>query len=89
MRLWLHPGRPRYDPGMPQVSNNERLQELVAASGLSPAVALTIFNRGLGPKACTSSAWSAYLSEPSSPRYLELDADLLSHAEAQFAAAAP
>lgn len=88
MRLWLHPGRPRYDPGMPQVSNNERLQELVAASGLPPAVALTIFNRGLGPKACTSSAWSAYLSEPGSPRYLELDADLLSHAEAQFAAAA-
>jgi hypothetical protein len=72
---------------MPEIPTNARLQELVSASGLSPAVALTIFNRGLGAKACTSSAWSAYLSEPGSPRYLELDAELLSHAEAQFAAA--
>ena len=72
---------------MISICNNERLRELVASSGLSPAVALTIFNRGLGANACTSSAWSAYLSEPCSPHYRELDAKLLQHAEAQFAAA--
>lgn len=73
---------------MTQISSNERLRELVASSGLSPAVALIIFNRGLGANACTSSAWSAYLSDPGSPNFRELDADLLSHAETQFASAA-
>ncbi len=73
---------------MTQISNNERLRALVSLSGLSPAVALTIFNRGLGTNACTSSVWAAYLSDPGSPHHRELDADLLSHAEAQFAAVA-
>ena len=73
---------------MAQISNNERLRALVSTSGLPPAVALTIFNRGLGANPCTSSAWSAYLSDPGTPHYRELDAELLSHAEAQFAAAA-
>lgn len=73
---------------MTQISNNVRLRELVALSGLSSAVALTIFNRGLGANACTSSTWSAYLSDSGSPHYRELDAELLSHAETQFAAAA-
>ena len=73
---------------MTQTSNNERLRALVSTSGLPPAVALTIFNRGLGANACTSSVWAAYLSDPGTPHYRELDAELLSHAEAQFAAAA-
>ena len=73
---------------MTQTSNNERLRALVSTSGLSPAVALTIFNRGLGANACTSSAWAAYLSDPGALHYRELDAELLSHAEVQFAAAA-
>ncbi len=30
-------------------SNNQQLRELVEASGLTQAVALTVFNRGLGP----------------------------------------
>lgn len=73
---------------MTSISHNERLRELVTSSGLSPAVAMTIFNRGLGANACTASTWSAYLSAPDSPNFRELDADLLHHAEAQFAAAA-
>lgn len=72
---------------MTEISSNERLKQLVSASGLPPAVALTIFNRGLGADACTSSTWAAYLSDPNSSNYRELDADLLRHAEAQFAAA--
>ncbi|MDC6169770.1 hypothetical protein [Paucibacter sp. XJ19-41] len=74
---------------MTSISNNERLRELVASSGLPPAVALTIFNRGLGANACTSSAWTGYLSDPASPHYRELSTELLSHAETQFAAALP
>ncbi|WP_271009282.1 hypothetical protein [Paucibacter sp. B51] len=73
---------------MIQHSNNEELRVLVASSGLPMAVALTIFNRGLGVNACTSSAWAAYLSDPGSSQYRELNDDLLKHAEAQFAAAA-
>ncbi|MCX2865432.1 hypothetical protein OOZ63_26765 [Paucibacter sp. PLA-PC-4] len=41
----------------------------------------------LGANACTTSTWTAYLSDPASPHYRELSAELLSHAEAQFAAA--
>ena len=73
---------------MTQTSNNERLRALIFLSGLSPAVALTIFNRGLGVNACTSSAWAAYLSDPVTSHYRELDAELLHHAETQFAAVA-
>ena len=51
-------------------------------------MALTIFNRSLGVNACTSSAWAAYLSDPGTPHYRELDAELLSHAKTQFAAVA-
>ncbi|MCV2438591.1 hypothetical protein [Paucibacter sp. DJ2R-2] len=68
-------------------TNNEQFRDLVASTGLPSAVAMTIFNRGLGANACTASAWAGYLSEPGSPQYRELNADLLKHAEAQFAAA--
>lgn len=73
---------------MIQISNNERLRAIVSLSGLSTAVALTIFNRGLGVNACPSSVWAAYLSDPGAPHHRELDAELLSHAEARFATVA-
>lgn len=66
-------------------TNNERLRELVEASGLTQAVALTIFNRGLGPAAYSVSTWKAFLVKPDSPRFRALKDDLLEHAEKQFA----
>jgi hypothetical protein len=66
-------------------TNNERLRELVQASGLSQPVALTIFNRGLGPAAYSESAWKAFLmTDTRSARYRSLSDDLLAHAEKQF-----
>ena len=66
-------------------TNNERLRELVEASGLTQAVALTVFNRGLGPAAYSESAWRAFFVRPDSPRFRSFKAELLEHAEKQFA----
>lgn len=66
-------------------SSNAQLLQLVTASGLSSAVAMTIFNRGLGATACSESQWKGYLAEPDSPRYLELSAEQLAHGIHQFA----
>jgi hypothetical protein len=73
---------------MEEAPTNVRLKQLVSVSALPPAVALTIFNRGLGPQACTASVWNAYLSDPRSASYQELPGHLLTHAETQFARAA-
>jgi hypothetical protein len=67
-----------------QTTNNERLRELVEASNLTQAVALTIFNRGLGSGAYSESAWKAYLSSPDTTRFRRLSDDMLAHAEKQF-----
>lgn len=70
-----------------QTSNstpNQRLRELVQASGLADAVAMTIFNRGLGAAACSVSQWKGFLAEPASAAYQPLPAELLANAEAQF-----
>lgn len=67
-------------------SNNRRLRELVRRTRLSDAVALTLFNRGLGRQACTSSQWKAYLADP--PRHAVLPDELLAHAEARLASEA-
>lgn len=64
-------------------SNNQRLRELVRRTRLSDAVALTLFNRGLGRQACTSSQWKAYLADP--PRDARLPDELLAHAQTQLA----
>ncbi len=74
-------------PWRPDValSTNTQLVQLVAASGLSPAVAMTIFNRGRGGAACTESQWKGFLAEPGMLRYLELSADQFAHAVHQFA----
>ena len=76
-------------PSMTTGTNNERLRELVRSAGLPPAVALTIFNRGLGAAACSESVWRSFLAPPDSPGFAPLHDDLLRHAEAQFAKVVP
>lgn len=66
-------------------TNNERLRELVEASGLTQAVALTIFNRGMGPAGYSESTWKAFFSDPAGPRFRPLKDELLQHAEKEFA----
>jgi hypothetical protein len=65
-------------------TNNERLRELVANAGLTQPVALTIFNRGLGPAAYSESSWKAFFSSPDTTRFRALNDDLLAHAEKVF-----
>lgn len=66
------------------LTNNERLRILVEASGLTQAVALTVFNRGLGPAAYAESTWKAFFVRPDSPRFRPLKDELLAHAEKEF-----
>lgn len=72
-----------------QNSNNVRLRELVAESGATQAVALTIFNRELGAQACHMATFKAFLAEPGSATFVALTDDLLVHAEKQFARLGP
>lgn len=65
-------------------TTNQQLRELVEASGLTQAVALTVFNRGMGPRTYSESAWKAFLADPASARFRRLDEDLLAHAVKQF-----
>lgn len=68
----------------PPSTNNERLRQLIAEAGLTQTVALTIFNRGLGPAAYSESAWKAFLADPATSRFRPLKDELLQHAEIQF-----
>lgn len=70
-------------------TNNQQLRDLVEASGLSQAVALTLFNRGLPGTPCTESRWKAYLADPGSARFVALDDELLQHAIRVFAVVGP
>lgn len=65
-------------------TNNEQLRELVEASGLTQVVALTVFNRGLGVRSYSESAWKAFLGSPESVRFRPLSDDLLEHAVREF-----
>ena len=65
-------------------SNNERLRELVKEAGLSQPVALTIFNRKLGPASYSESAWKAFFSSPDTTRFRPFSDELLAHAENVF-----
>ena len=65
-------------------TNNELLRELVEASGLTQAVALTVFNRGLGAAAYSESTWKAFLADPAAARFRPLSDELLTHAIKQF-----
>lgn len=67
-----------------QKTNNERLRELVQAAGLTQPVALTIFNRGLGPAAYSESSWKAFFSSPETTRFRNFSDELLEHAEKVF-----
>lgn len=65
-------------------ANNKRLRELVQEAGLPQAVALTIFNRGLGPAAYSESSWKAFFSSPETTRFRPFSDELLAHAEKVF-----
>jgi hypothetical protein len=69
----------------PEVSNNQRLRDLIAAAGVTQPVALTIFNRGLGPAAYSMDTFKAFLTQPGKAKFRPLKDDLLEHAENQFA----
>jgi hypothetical protein len=68
----------------PPTSNNDRLKELVRGAGLAPAVALTLFNRGLSNEVFSESAWKALFADQSSSQFRSLEDELLAHAERAF-----
>ena len=68
----------------PNKTNNERLRELIAQSGLSQPVALTIFNRGLGVAGYSLDAWKSFLVSSESKKFRPLKDELLAHAEKSF-----
>ena len=69
-----------------QKTNNERLRELVEASGLSQAAALAVFNRRLSAAGYSVSAWKAFFASPTTTRFRPLKDELLAHAEREFKA---
>ena len=66
-------------------TNNERLHELVDASGLSQPEALKIFNIPFGARGYSFEAFKAFLVNPDSTKFRGLNDDLLAHAEKSFA----
>lgn len=69
----------------PTTKNNDRLRELIAEAGVTQPVALTIFNRGLGPAAYSMDTFKAFLVRSDSAKFRPLKIELLEHAEKQFA----
>ena len=65
-------------------TNNERLRELITATGLTQPQALALFNRALGPAAYSASAWKSFLVNPDSTRFRSFKDALLAHAEKVF-----
>ncbi len=65
-------------------TNNQRLAELVDATGLSRAEALALFNAPLGPAGYSYEYWKGFFCDPASKRYKPLRDDLLTHAEKVF-----
>lgn len=68
----------------PMKTNNERLRELVDASGLSQPAALAIFNLGMGPAGYSINTFKAFLVRSDSPKFRPLKDELLAHAEKNF-----
>ena len=68
----------------PVKTNNDRLRELVDASGLSQPAALAVFNLGLGPAAYSINTFKAFLVRADSPKFRPLKDELLAHAEKNF-----
>ena len=69
----------------PKQSNNDRLRELIEEAGVTQPVALTIFNRGLGPAAYSWDTFKAFLVNSEAAKFRPLKDELLEHAEKQFA----
>lgn len=74
--------RPMF-PSKPNHPSNARFCALVEASGLTQAVALTIFNRGLS-KPVTESTFKSWMKEPDSNLWAEIPGGYLERAEAVF-----
>jgi hypothetical protein len=68
----------------PAAQNNQPVRDLVASSALPPAVALTLFNRGLQP-AVSESTWKAFMAEPGHANFKAMTEAQLAHGQRQFA----
>jgi len=66
-------------------SANERLRELVEASGLTQAQALAKFNEAMGLRPIALSTWKGYFVTPQSSRWRTFSAAFLAHAARVFA----
>ena len=64
--------------------NNARLRELLDASELTMATAMTLFNRGRADP-ITESVLKSWLAAAESPKWVQVPDDQLAHAEAVFA----
>ena len=67
-----------------QPTNNQRLIQLVDASGLTRAEALALFNASLGPAGYSYDYWRGFFCAPNTRRYKALRDELLDHAEKVF-----
>lgn len=65
-------------------SNNERLTQLVALTGLTRAKALERFNQGLGVGGYSYEYWKGFFCDPATRRFKPLSDELLAHAENVF-----
>lgn len=66
-------------------ANNKRLQELVSGADLTQIEALAIFNRKLGVRPLSLSAWKSYFCKPETKRHRRFTDELLIVAEKVFA----
>lgn len=67
-----------------QLTNNERLRQLVEGAGLSQPAALTLFNRGFGIMGIKESTWKGYFCDPATTRFRNFNDELMAHAEKVF-----
>lgn len=65
-------------------TNNEKLREIVASTGLSEAVALTIVNRGKSINGYSIDVWRAFLASPDTPKFQPVDDAILEHVQQAF-----
>lgn len=65
-------------------SNNERLRSLITASGLTQAAALDLFNRELGARPYSASAWKSFFCDPGTTRFRPFGDAMLELAEKVF-----
>ena len=75
----MHPMKPTRKKQA--LSTNERLRELVEASGLTQAQALEKFNEDIGLRPIAMSTWKGYFVNPDSTRWRGFAPILLGHAE--------